>query len=601
MRGAANNLTKVQHFDASSSESDEDDAPLGPESEISVRLAEEDDRKAFQDAFITEIGERDFSRKITFRELLDVVVCAGKDVRADDLKGLWTYGTEKEDISFEEAFHIFQQAPSTDFDSLYNALNAFSDDVGLIDYDRIIYHIREQASDHDRSEVKAVLKWLKEQKRHHIDLDTMIYDIHNARTKLKHLNAKIVEEQTREETILHFHRRRTSSIESQQSLSSMFSNRNPNPLNNLDQNQGTASIVSSFREPLGDKGVTVKSMVIQKSSTQSTCISYSFTLEKPQRMRINVHINEQIDSSLNRFQNLVLGILQGQDKVYAVTKRKDNGAVCTEWVKLPAGLYKLRVKFCRPLKMVEPEKSDEILDAKRRLTKSFKVMLMNLFDMFDLPRRDEFEAYSILSGSGPVKDEKWELIRQNFKLQKPDFLSMKTFIEMHQIEAESYGPKGLLRDMWAAVRELGHNTKFFMSTACPVLAELLFSETQCPLAHFEIDQSKTNFEDFLVEYLWENGTPLPYLKEIFSLRQYKTDYYAILIAGRTDKEMQYKLDLSMSNNVNIEGHDLLIDQIVPPNTAKVLTVAMAQADSWYLSVKKHSNDGSSQHLPASAK
>ncbi|KAI1704998.1 EF-hand calcium-binding domain-containing protein 7 [Ditylenchus destructor] len=597
MPGAANNFSKVQHFDASSSESDEDDVddgPLGPESEISVRLAEEDDRKAFQDAFITEIGERDFSRKITFRELLDVIVCAGKDVRSDDLKGLWTYGTEKEEISFEEAFHIFQQAPSTDFDSLYSAWNAFSDDVGLIDYDRIIYYIREQATDQDRNEVKAVLKWLKEQKRYHIDLDTMIYDMHNAQ-RFKRKNRRGPNP-----------RRKTSSIESQQSLSSMFSNRNHNPLNNLDQNQGTASIVSSFREPLGDKGVTVKSMVIQKSSTQSTCISYSFTLDKPQRMRINIHINEQIDSSLNRFQNLVLGILQGQDKVYAVTKRKDNGAVCTEWVKLPAGLYKLRVKFCRPLKMVEPEKSDEILDAKRRLTKSFKVMLMNLFDMFDLDNdgqlsRDEFEAYSILSGSGPVKDEKWELIRQNFKLQKPDYLSMKTFIEMHQIEAESYGPKGLLRDMWAAVRELGHNTKFFMSTACPILAELLFSEHQCPLAHFEIDQSKTNFEDFLVEYLWENGTPLPYLKEIFSLRQFKTDYYAILIAGRTDKEMQYKLDLSMSNNVNIEGHDLLIDQTVPPNTAKVLTVAMAQADSWYLSVKKHSNDGSSQHLPASAK
>lgn len=41
---------------------------------------------------------------------------------------------------------------------------------------------------------------------------------------------------------------------------------------------------------------------------------------------------------------------------------------------------------------------------------------------------------------------------------------MKTFVQMHQREAESYGPRGSLEEMWKAVRALGHNRRFFMST-----------------------------------------------------------------------------------------------------------------------------------------
>lgn len=35
---------------------------------------------------------------------------------------------------------------------------------------------------------------------------------------------------------------------------------------------------------------------------------------------------------------------------------------------------------------------------------------------------------------------------------------------MHQIEANSYGPNTYLNDMWIAIQQLGHNTKFYMST-----------------------------------------------------------------------------------------------------------------------------------------
>uniref|UniRef100_A0A915CXY8 Uncharacterized protein n=1 Tax=Ditylenchus dipsaci TaxID=166011 RepID=A0A915CXY8_9BILA len=476
-------------------------------------------KKAFRDAFITEIGQPDYEQRlITFRELVDVIVCAGKDVTPDDLKGLWNYGTHKEEISYQEAYHIFTQIPATDFDALYNSFNALTNSDGKLDWNRIIEYAKEQQTFHTKSEdLKDALDWLKDKKKQNEQIENMVYNIHNCQTELKDLNARILEDQKRSLPVYCFC---------------------------TSQETGTE-----------DKTVSLKSLVIQKSSTQSTCVAYSFSLDRSQRVRINIQINEKIDSSLNRFNNSILGyIVSDRDstKILALTRRKEGSTMYLDWVKLGSGTYTLIIKFCRPLKMVEPEKSEEILDDKRKLTKPFKVI------------RAEFEAYSILSGSGKVLEEKWQKICQNFELRN-SCLSMRTFLEMHQVEAESYGPRGILRDMWLAVRELGHNKKFFMSTACPLLVDFMFS----------------------VDYFWNNAVPLPYLKDLHYLRQFKTEYYTILLAGKINRVMHYKLDLSMSNSVNIEGNDLIIDQIVPANTTKVLTVAIAQAEpnSWFLNVK----------------
>jgi len=63
--------------------------------------------------------------------------------------------------------------------------------------------------------------------------------------------------------------------------------------------------------------------------------------------------------------------------------------------------------------------------------------------------------------SGNFKE--WSRICTNFELRQ-QHIPMKTFVQMHQREAESYGPKGSLEEMWKAVRALGHNRRFFMST-----------------------------------------------------------------------------------------------------------------------------------------
>lgn len=48
----------------------------------------------FREAFITEIGF-DIEKKISFRELLDIIICSGKDITSSDLHNIWPNNTRK--------------------------------------------------------------------------------------------------------------------------------------------------------------------------------------------------------------------------------------------------------------------------------------------------------------------------------------------------------------------------------------------------------------------------------------------------------------------------------------------------------------------------
>lgn len=86
--------------------------------------------RKFRESFLTEIGT-DIYQRISLRELLDLVICAGKDATIQDLLSLRPYapldgliftlvwcidevGIRLEEIfTFEEAFAIFREVPDT--------------------------------------------------------------------------------------------------------------------------------------------------------------------------------------------------------------------------------------------------------------------------------------------------------------------------------------------------------------------------------------------------------------------------------------------------------------------------------------------------------
>nr|CAD2170968.1 unnamed protein product [Meloidogyne enterolobii] len=574
--------------------------------------------RIFREAFLTEIGPSEFEnnngRLISLRELLDVIICSGKDIQIEDLLRLRPYATEKDEIfSFEECFQIYQNIPSTGLDEIYDLFELFVITENEINWELLNNKMLELIeTTHNGENNNYLINWLKLNKQKGTDIENLIYELIETKKRLRLLNSQIVEEEGLELNNNNFgegnnsHKVSNCSFmlsrcESAESLSSLFSNRNSNTNNNRQikefeysspRNLTTQQQLKEFVE----EKIQLKSLIIQREMTETNCIAFSFNLEKSRKLKFGICVNELIDSSLNRFHNSIQGIIMSseldlQQKIYGVTKRREQGMATTEWVQVPAGNHLIRVKFCRALKMVETEKSDRIIDEKTgRLTKPFKVMLMNLFDIFDLDddgllSRREFEAYSILAGTGPVSEQEWTRICTDFELRQ-QHIPMKTFVQMHQKEAESYGPKGNLEQMWKAVRALGHNRRFFMSTTCPLRLTLHCSEGPLLIEPFRVDRFYSDeIDNLLAEHFWEQGKPLPYLKEFTSLRQFKADYYVVLIAGKTKQTTHYELDLRGSNNVNIEGKELIIDQKVQPNIIQILTVVIAQSENWYLSVK----------------
>lgn len=57
--------------------------------------------------------------------------------------------------------------------------------------------------------------------------------------------------------------------------------------------EGTATTRTDSSVNVCGDTVRLKSLVVQKSSGQSTCIAYSFRLERMQRVKVAVHVNEK--------------------------------------------------------------------------------------------------------------------------------------------------------------------------------------------------------------------------------------------------------------------------------------------------------------------
>jgi hypothetical protein len=70
--------------------------------------------------------------------------------------------------------------------------------------------------------------------------------------------------------------------------------------------------------------------------------------------------------------------------------------------------------------------------------------------------RDEFNAYSRLTGDDEVSDAEWMLLQNNFVLEN-DQLTKKVFIDLHQMEAND--SSGNTDDMWLSLNNIGYNNQ----------------------------------------------------------------------------------------------------------------------------------------------
>ncbi|KAI6186043.1 EF-hand domain-containing protein [Aphelenchoides besseyi] len=533
---------------------------------LATFMVEKHERRQFLNAFVTEIG--DLKKAISFRELVDVIICAGKDTTLDELTALWPFDTGKAEITYEEGFHVFQKVAGPEVtQAAYERLIERNE----VNYKKLIQTVEKgEMSAADKEElVKLLGRW----KNKKLKMKELMVEINTIRQELQNVNEEIVKKQRFEDSVM------LPLNSSTESLSSVFSNTRIPPGDPQPQLPTLASTQSSYREKRVEK-ITLKSLLIQKNPELVNSIGYSFYVPRAVQISVGFRINEQIDSDLNRFQNSLVGY---------VTAETSPVQIRTDWMQYPPGLYTFCVRFIRPLKVTDPQNDALIMDERNQLTKEFKVMLMNTFDMFDfdddgLLCKEEVETYRILSGLGPITSDDWGKVKGLYQTRN-DGLTINGFIKMHQIEASTYNDRQKA-DMWLRLRQLGYNRKCHLSTACPIWIDFQLGDGYIQMENFEISHFTPESDWRLHDFYWTNGQPLPYMKEVATLRMFKADHFACVIASNEEKALHYKLDLSASNNVNIDCEDCVIDVKVKANEMKILAVAIAQADAWFLCVKK---------------
>ena len=91
--------------------------------------------------------------------------------------------------------------------------------------------------------------------------------------------------------------------ESAESLSSLFSNRRSNVGGAQKDFLAGAGPSSAPQQAQGgtshqEERIQLKSMVIQRELTETSCIAYAFCLEKPRKLRLGICVNESSESGV---------------------------------------------------------------------------------------------------------------------------------------------------------------------------------------------------------------------------------------------------------------------------------------------------------------
>ncbi|VDM94959.1 unnamed protein product [Thelazia callipaeda] len=251
---------------------------------------------------------------------------------------------------------------------------------------------------------------------------------------------------------------------------------------------------------------------------------------------------------------------------------------------LEAGEYIVSIRSLNCMEFSNREYNDdtmELVGADGKLTKHFKMTLMNMFDMFDFDEsgklsREEFEIYNVLASGEHVLDQEWEILCKCFELKNEE-LTMNAFISLHQIEADG-NPD--LTDIWMSLISVGYDKRLDLVENCPC-SFTIFSESQIHMREVKLREPTKIEEEALGEYFWRNG------KEVdndIDIRIWKCDYFAIGVAGPMKLPYAVNLHYERSANVLVKEHISL--QRIPLKfiKPKILLQAVAKESEWSLNL-----------------
>lgn len=533
-------------------------------------------------------------------DLVQVLQQAGRNPSKKVLARYWKSDTEH--LTFDEFVDICKKEKATTADDLMKAFRKIDiNGDGYISLEELYKIMTTKGEKMSRSDVKKMIDEVDENKDGRLDYGEFCKMIMETTEECKKVSRKIMEkkelkrrkeDQTKTSdsrsgsqvsvrsaaSVKSYSERPMSASSrsnkgaslagSRKSLLSVDDLPKPSPRNKKSKGPAAASL-AKLSEPKNLKEwthATSKGMFyIDEETEKLLCHQYNLKLTEdtsvwitiqPIKTRCQADSDQVIDTGL-----FILRDKPDEDGNVLITFTRHRDAKGKYGVKcsLDAGNYRI-IPFTTGsrLKKRESDPSSaakllQLKDGKYTITKAFRKVLEDIFDLSDLDgngtmSREEFNWYNIRTSDEEVGDDEWEVVEERLELEDGE-ITKNGFLQLNEMEAED--SNGDEDDMWVTLESLGINKELVMDEACPFVIDVYTED--CDDAEFKVDAIEDMMDKLqrpLCQSVMEKGeaTKVKGMKDL-TMFTYMSDTRAtIVVDNKSYSSVRLNLDCSGSRN-----------------------------------------------------
>lgn len=515
-------------------------------------------------------------------DLVQVLQQAGRNPSKKVLAKYWKSDTEH--LTFDEYVDICKKEKATTADDLMKAFRKIDiNGDGYISLEELYKIMTTKGEKMSRSDVKKMIDEVDENKDGRLDYGEFCKMIMETTEECKKVSRKIMEKKElkrrkEDQTKTSYSERPMSASSrsnkgaslagSRKSLLSVDDLPKPSPRNKKSKGPAAASL-AKLSEPKNLKEwthATSKGMFyIDEETEKLLCHQYNLKLTEdtsvwitiqPIKTRCQADSDQVIDTGL-----FILRDKPDEDGNVLITFTRHRDAKGKYGVKcsLDAGNYRI-IPFTTGsrLKKRESDPSSaakllQLKDGKYTITKAFRKVLEDIFDLSDLDgngtmSREEFNWYNIRTSDEEVGDDEWEVVEERLELEDGE-ITKNGFLQLNEMEAED--SNGDEDDMWVTLESLGINKELVMDEACPFVIDVYTED--CDDAEFKVDAIEDMMDKLqrpLCQSVMEKGeaTKVKGMKDL-TMYTYMSDTRAtIVVDNKSYSSVRLNLDCSGSRN-----------------------------------------------------
>lgn len=518
----------------------------------------------------------------SLEDLVQVLQQAGRNPSKKVLAKYWKSDTEH--LTFDEYVDICKKEKATTADDLMKAFRKIDiNGDGYISLEELYKIMTTKGEKMSRSDVKKMIDEVDENKDGRLDYGEFCKMIMETTEECKKVSKKIMEKKElkrrkEDQTKTSYSERPMSASSrsnkgaslagSRKSLLSVDDLPKPSPRNKKSKGPAAASL-AKLSEPKNLKEwthATSKGMFyIDEETEKLLCHQYNLKLTEdtsvwitiqPIKTRCQADSDQVIDTGL-----FILRDKPDEDGNVLITFTRHRDAKGKYGVKcsLDAGNYRI-IPFTTGsrLKKRESDPSSaakllQLKDGKYTITKAFRKVLEDIFDLSDLDgngtmSREEFNWYNIRTSDEEVGDDEWEVVEERLELEDGE-ITKNGFLQLNEMEAED--SNGDEDDMWVTLESLGINKELVMDEACPFVIDVYTED--CDDAEFKVDAIEDMMDKLqrpLCQSVMEKGeaTKVKGMKDL-TMYTYMSDTRAtIVVDNKSYSSVRLNLDCSGSRN-----------------------------------------------------